>query len=179
METILCYFGFMPVENHPLPPHSFRIKKLKSLLVIVENSIRGGDNYLFRNLYADINGAEKDILEDGALSCAVFVSAVLLNLGLIKKPHATVASAIKDMSESGWQEITQLNPGVVIVWEKIKFEDGKEHPHLGFYVGKDEAVSNSFPDRCPRRHHVTYGTNPDGTPARKIEKIYWHKDLDD
>src|SRR3989344_3353930 len=116
----------MSDQNHPLPTHNIRIKKLKSLLAIVENSIKGGDNYLFRNLYADVDGVEKDILEDGALSCVVFASAVLLNLELIKKPHATVPSAVKDMLENGWYEITQLKLGAVILWEKIMFEDGKE-----------------------------------------------------
>ena len=169
----------MSDQNHPLPTHNIRIKKLKSLLAIVENSIKGGDNYLFRNLYADVDGVEKDILEDGALSCVVFASAVLLNLELIKKPHATVPSAVKDMLENGWYEITQLKLGAVILWEKIMFEDGKEHPHIGFYIGNEEAVSNSFSDKCPRRHHVTYGVNPDGVPVRKIEKIYWHPELND
>ena len=155
-----------------------RIKKLKSLLAIVENSALG-DNYLFRNLYADVNGEEKDILEDGALSCAVFASAVLLNQELIKKPHATVSGTVKDMFESGWREIAQLGPGAVILWEKIIFEDGKEHSHIGFYIGNEEAISNSFADKCPRRHHITYGTNQDGAPKRKIEKIYWHPELND
>ena len=60
----------MTDETHPLPRHVVRIKKLKSLLAIVENSIKGGDNYLFRNLYVDENGEEKDILENGGNSCA-------------------------------------------------------------------------------------------------------------
>src|SRR3990167_2875646 len=164
----------MNENGHPLPTRTVRIKKLKSFLAIVENSVRGGNNYLFRNMYADIDGVEKDILEDGALSCAIFASAVLLNLELIKKPHATVSGAVKDMFESGWREIAQLGPGAVILWEKIIFEDGKEHYHIGFYIGNEEAISNSFADKCPRRHHITYGTNQDGAPKRKIEKIYWH-----
>jgi len=163
--------------NHPLPTHNIRIKKLKSLLAIVENSIKGGNNYLFRNLYAYVDGVEKDILEDGALSCAVFASAVLLNQELIKKPHATVSGTVKDMLENGWREVAQLKPGAVITWKKIMFKDGKEHPHIGFCVGDEEAISNSFTDKCPRKHHVTYGANPDGTPVRKIEKIYWHPEL--
>ena len=158
---------------------NIHIKKLKSLLAIVENSVRGGDNYLFRNIYADVDGVEKDILEDGALSCAVFASAVLLNLELIKRPHTTVSGTIKDMLENGWREIAQPRPGTVILWEKIMFEDGNEHPHIGFCISDGEAISNSFTDKCPRRHHVTYGVNQDGTPTRKIEKIYWHPELND
>lgn len=171
------HMPWFTTEEARMKNKNIRIKKLKSLLAIVENSVRGGDNYLFRNIYADVNGEEKDILEDGALSCAVFASAVLLNLELIKKPHATVSSTIKDMLENGWHEIAQLKPGVVILWEKIMFEDGEEHPHMGFYIGNEEAISNSFTNKCPRQHHVTYGVNPDGTPKRKIEKIYWSPEL--
>ena len=168
----------MNENGHPLPTRTVRIKKLKSFLAIVENSVRGGNNYLFRNMYADIDGVEKDILEDGALSCAIFASAVLLNLELIKKPHATVSGAVKDMLESRWYDVVQLKPGAVIVWEKIAFAGDEKHSHIGFYIGDDQAISNSFADKCPRRHHITYGTNSDGTPVRKIEKIYWHSELD-
>jgi hypothetical protein len=159
-------------ETHPLPTHIVRIKKLKSLLAIVENSVKGGDNYLFRNLYADIDGKEVDILEDGAISCAAFVSTILLMPELIKMPHATVSGTEKDMLENGWYEIKAPKPGAVIVWEKVLFEDQKEHRHLGFCVNNDEAISNSAKEGFPRRHHVTYNGQ------RKIEKILWHPELD-
>ncbi len=164
-------------ENHPLPVHSVRIKKLKSLLVIVENSVKGGDNYFFRNLYADENGKEIDILENGRNSCAAFVSWTLLALELIKHPHATVYGTEKDLLTSGWFEIKELKLGAVLVWEKMDgamLEDSKiPKEHIGFYVGNDEAISNdSKGTGFPWRHHVTYN----GT--RKIEKILWHPELD-
>lgn len=175
---------FMDAElnkNHPLPVHNFHIKKLKSLLAIVENSAKG-DNYLFRNLYVNENSKESDILEDGHNSCGVFVSWILLTIELIGRPHATVYATEKDMMESGWHLIKELKPGAIIIWEPRTgaMFDGQKIPkeHIGFYVGNNEAISNDSKNTgFPRRHHATYGAATDGTPVRKIEKIYWHSDL--
>ncbi len=174
----------MPESNHPLPTHAVRIKKLKSLLAIVENSTRG-DNYLFRNLYADESGKEIDVFENGGTSCGAHVSWILLALELIKHPHASVYGTEKDLIVSGWYEIKEQKPGAVIIWESIVAQNGLQGEknvklsHIGFCVGANEAISNDSKNTgFPRRHHATYGTNPDGTPVRKIEKIYWHRELD-
>lgn len=164
-------------ETHPLPVHNVRIKKLKSLLAIVENSLKGGDNYLFRNLYVDENGEEKDILENGGNSCASFVSWILLTLELIKHPHATVFSTTKDLLASGWFEIKELKSGAVIIWEKREggmLEEQKiPKEHIGFCISETEAISNdSKGTGFPWRHHVTYNN------TRKVEKILWHQELD-
>jgi hypothetical protein len=151
-----------------------RILKKKSLLMLLENALKGGDNYLFRNLYAEKDGKETDILEDGKNSCAAFVSWLLLALELIKSPHATVNGTERDIIASGWYEISELRPGAVLFWEKITGAyDGLMHRHVGFYVGNGEAISNSSQNSgFPIRHHATYNG------SRKIEKIYWHPDLD-
>ena len=164
-------------ETHPLPLHTVRIKKLKSLLVIVENSVKGGDNYLFRNLYAEVDGKEVDILENGGNSCASFVSWILLTLELIKLPHATVYATEKDLLDSGWFEIKELRAGAVLIWEKREgamLEDQKiPKEHIGFYVGNDEAISNSSKATgFPWKHSVTYDS------TRNVAKILWHPDLD-
>lgn len=166
-------------ETHPLPLHHVRIKKLKSLLAIVENSVKGGDNYLFRNLYADENGKEIDVFENGATACCGHVSWILLALELIKHPHAAIHGMKKDMVASGWYEIKELKPGAIIVWESRVANDGLQGEanvklsHAGFYIGNDEAISNdSKGSHFPRRHHYTYEN------TRKIEKLYWHSELD-
>ncbi len=154
---------------------ALKLLKKKSLLAIVTNSIRGGDNYLFRNLYAkNEQGEEVDILKDGEDACGVVVSWPLLALEMIKRPHATVEGVEKDMIESGWYEIKDLRPGAVLLWEpKVGKFDGLLHRHLGFYIGNDEAISNDSQGRgLPWKHHVTYNN------TRKVEKIYWHRDLD-
>lgn len=167
-----------------LPKLSIKILKKKSLLAILENSIKGGDNYFFRNLYAikspPAGGEVADILEDGKNSCGVFVSWILLALELIKHPHASVDGTEKDMLESGWQEIKDLRSGAVIFWEpkegqdKLLGEYNVAHRHSGFYAGNNEAISNDSRNTgFPHKHHFTYNE------TRKIEKIYWHKELDE
>ena len=155
-----------------------KIAKRKTLLKMLENSVTS-PTYLFKNLYMVTDeGQIRDILEDGGLSCAVFVSWILLPLNLIKSAHATVAATIKDLKESDWQETVELKPGSVILWEKkVGDEDGKMHDHLGFFIGQDEAISNNSRgtgggERIPHKHHCTYND------TRKIEKIFWHADLD-
>lgn len=155
---------------------ALKLLKKKSLLAIVMNSTKGGDNYLFRNLYAkNDKGEEIDILEDGENACGVVVSWPLLALGLIKTGHATVEGVVRDLLQSGWYEITELRPGAVLLWEKMVGKyDGFLHAHIGFYVGNDEAISNSSNNSgFPTRHHYDYN----GT--RKVEKIYWHPELDE
>lgn len=154
---------------------ALKFLKKKSLLAIVTNSLKGGDNYLFRNVYAkDENGREIDILEDGKNSCAAFVSWILLAVELIKRPHATVEGTEKDLLDNGWYEIKELRPGAVLLWEpKIGKFDGLLHRHAGFYIGNNEAISNSSHNSgFPIKHHYDYNG------ARKVEKIYWHSDLD-
>lgn len=139
---------------------------------MIENSAKG-ENHMFRNLYAELDGQEKDILGNGQLSCAIFASAVLYFNKLIKDIHGTVAGLERDLIASGWLETKELCPGAVLIWEKQAADDGSLHRHAGFYVGNDEAISNdSKGTGFPHRHHVTYND------TRQIEKIYWHPFLD-
>ncbi len=167
------------MKEHPLPIHNVRIKKLKSLLAIVENSAKG-DNYLLRNLYAEENGKEIDIFEIGGTACCGHVSWILLALELVKHPHAAVYGTERDMVASGWYEIKELKPGAVIVWENkmadsgLQGEKNVELSHMGFYVGNDMAISNdSKGSGFPRKHHYTYDN------TRQIKKIYWNDKLND
>ena len=152
--------------------HEFK----KNYLAMIENSVKG-ENWMFRNFYIRQDGIERDALEDGGLSCAVFVSAILYLhnslLEFLKKPywlkftHANVTSTQKDMLENDWREIQDLRVGAVLIWAK------EEHEHMGFFVGNDEAISNdSKKTGFPVRHHYTYND------TRKIDKILWHPELD-
>jgi len=160
------------MKQHELPIVNLTLLKKKSLLTILLNSTKG-DNHMFRNLYAkDDKGNEIDILRNGIVSCAVFDSAILLNLELIKTPHSTIQGLERDLLKSGWYEISEPIPGAILVWEKQVFADSTAHRHIGFYVGNNEAVSNDSSVGFPRKHHFTCDD------TRKIEKIYWHEDLD-
>ncbi|OGN31171.1 MAG: hypothetical protein A3I96_02680 [Candidatus Yanofskybacteria bacterium RIFCSPLOWO2_02_FULL_44_18] len=147
------------------------VLKKKSYLAMIENSSKG-ENLMFRNLYAVVDGTEKDILKDGRLSCAVFASAVLYVNKLVKDVHGTVNGTEKDLIESGWMEAKEIKPGAVLIWEEQLAPDGVLRRHVGFAMGNDEAVSNSSENgRVPKKHHITYDN------TRQIEKIFWHPSL--
>ena len=133
---------------------------------------------MFRNLYAKVDGVEQDILKDGDRSCAVFVSSILHHLQLIQEPHATVPGLVRDMEKSGWEEIQNPKEGAVLVWEEQLQASGEMHPHAGFYVGNEEAISNSWQQKQPMVHHYTYGEE-EGKPIRPIAAMYWHPKLDE
>jgi hypothetical protein len=166
-----------------MPMPEIRVELKKTYLAMIRNTANG-DVRIFRNLYATVDGTERDLLQDGKVSCAVFVSSLLylLNSCLehrgdkrwIRYTHATVNSTEKDLQESGWVQIPEAREGAVLSWEPISFADGSRHGHIGFYVGNDRAISNaSNGDGVPREHHWTY----DGT--RKVERIWWHPSLDE
>lgn len=154
-----------------------KLLKKKNYLAMIENAAKG-ENWMFRNLYAEVDGQEKDILEDGRLSCAVVLTSIIYLNRLTDDLSSTVDSAVRKLLASGWYETDELKPGAVLVWEKKAVQpphgDGKLHSHIGFYVGGEMAVSNSsFNSGVPIKHHYTYND------TRKIEKILWHPELDD
>jgi hypothetical protein len=149
-----------------------KILRKKSYLAMVVNAARG-ENHMFRNLWASVDGEVRDINKDGALSCGFFASALLYLNKFIGDMHAGVTGLERDLAASGWTQATELREGAVLVWEPRTGGDGTPHLHAGFYIGNDRAVSNgSNTTHMPEEHHATY----DGT--RKIERIWWHPDLE-
>ena len=107
---------------------------------------------LFRNLYVrGKNGAETDVMKDGAYSCAFFVSAVLTLFGQNSGIHGTIQSTLADLAEHGWQEADSPEPGDVLVWEPWEF-DGQQHEHIGFYLGDGQAASTSYKTKTVVSH---------------------------
>ncbi len=129
---------------------STELLKYESYLKMIKNSV---GTKMFRNLYLRADGKKNDATHDGILSCSYFVSNVLLIWGLIKEGHANVESTINDMLKNGWVEISndKIKPGDVIVWEKKK-----RHLHIGFYIGKNKAVSNREEKKFPIMHSWDY-----------------------
>jgi len=151
---------------------SVQLLKKKSYIAMARNAARG-ENHMFRNLWASVDGEIRDINKDGGLACGFFASAVLYLNKLIGDMHAGVAGLERDLAASGWVQVPELREGAVLVWEARPGADGTPHLHAGFYLGDDRAVSNgSNSTHMPEEHHVTY----DGT--RKIERIWWHPSLD-
>jgi hypothetical protein len=143
-------------------------------IAVIKNS-QGTKTY--RNLYALVDGEKKDIVKDGELSCAFFVSSILKMFDLISEGiHAGVAGTLRDLEKSGWEKIKDPRAGCIILWEPKIDESGEVHPHLGFYLGGGEAISNSSGQREPAIHHFTYGVE-NGLPKRAITALYWHPSL--
>lgn len=141
----------------------------ETYLVAIEHSL---GSKLFRNLYAVAGGRKRDITEDGRFSCAVFVSSILLLFGWISCRHATVDSTVKDMKKRGWRNISKPKRGAVIVWGECDFGDGEIHKHIGFYVGKNKAISNNFKKKSPALHDWQ------SKKLGEVEAILWNDAFD-
>lgn len=143
-----------------------RFLLLKNYLNIIKASV---GSKIFRQLYFKINGKNVDILRNGDLSCAFFVSSILKIFNLISESHATVVGTVKDMKKNGWYKIKKPRPGAVIVYLPQKtFPSGEIHRHIGFYVGKNICISNIDSRRSPGPRKWNY---------RVVEEILWNDKL--
>ena len=147
----------------------------KSYLQTIINSV---DSKQYQNFYVlDTDKKETiDVLNNGNLSCAIFVSNILHMFSgfskLIDIPHSPIITTIKDMERNSWYEVNELKTGAIVQWESIDYGVTGWHSHIGFYIGNDEAVSNDYKQFKIARHSHDYN----GT--RKIQKIYWHDSLE-
>lgn len=140
-------------------------------IATVQNSV---GSKMFKQCFAFVNGAKKDIAENGVLSCALFVSSILVMFGLLKSRHATVEGALKYMQKNGWYKIKKPRAGAVLVWEASA--ESSSHKHIGFYISKNFAISNSSNKNVPTRHHWTFGKN-NINAKRRINSIWWNDKL--
>lgn len=124
---------------------------------------------MFRNMYADVDGEKKDITDNGDLSCAFFVSSVLLIFGAVERVHATVVSTVADMERSGWREVEDLLPGDVVVWGEEKGNLNR-HKHIGFFLGEGEAISNRKEKKHPLMHSLEM-------PKRSVLRVLRNEDF--
>ena len=139
-------------------PTSLMIDRERTYRSLIEGVV---DSQLFRHLYAtDDSGEERDITEDGRLSCAFVVSSVLVIAGMLERPHATVAGTLRDLQEHRWVETAAPVAGSIVVWPA----NDEWQEHIGFYVDEDNCVSNSTYDHIPRKHGKTLkdGREPSG-----------------
>lgn len=149
-------------------PQAVTILERETYLAMIRNSI---GSHLFRTVRAEVDGTKRDILENGQLSCAFFVSSILHSRQLIKAPHTTVAGLLQDMERSGWCPTTEPHEGCVIAWEEQQQKSGV-HAHVGFYLNADEAVSHSDAERTPVIHHPTFHDQ------RRIVAVYTHPSVE-
>lgn len=122
----------------------------------------------FRTLYALVGEKKRDIMHDGDLACAFFVSFILSGFSLIKSMHGTVDGTVKDLKSSGWRRIKTPKSGCIIVWEALVDKNGESHKHIGFYIGGGKAISNNSKKKSPSVHPYL---------NRKITALYWNTKL--
>lgn len=150
-----------------------KLLKKDTYLAIINNACGAR---LWSNNYGLINGKKIDLVENGNLSCAFFVSSILKIFDLINSLHLTVLGTEKDLIKNNWKRIKvskKMPPGTVIIWEAqmIKDDQSKQstaHYHIGFYLGNEKAVSTWTYHNFPIIHHWTYNN------TRKIIKAYYH-----
>lgn len=131
-------------------------------VAMIRNSV---GSQMFRHNYAVIEGVETDILKNGELSCAFFVSFMLRAFGLLKELHVRTAGTVKDLEASDWRRTDTPQEGDVVVWEEMQQKSGI-YPHLGFYLDEQTAISHRDTHLAPVRHSLTF----DGT--RKVVAYY-------
>lgn len=144
----------------------------KTYIKMIENS---EDTRMFNSLFVKEKdtGKEYDVLNDGEYSCAIFVSSLLTIFGLIDRPHSTVSTLINKLEEYSFTSVNDdPRPGDIIVWEKVKFNDGSMNEHIGFYLDENRAVSTNYLKKCVKIHHPNFNDADSTTKNRKIERIY-------
>lgn len=124
-----------------------------------------------KSVFALVDGKKKDILENGRIACSLYVSSLLVIHKLIPEIHATVDSTVTALKKAGWKKISKPRIGCLIIWEKVDFGKNDLHKHIGFYIGNQEAISNSSKKGYPVKHNFTYNGK------RKIELLLWHAKL--
>lgn len=139
----------------------------KTYLSVIMNSPK---SRMFKSFYVKENNSVYDAMKNGDLSCAFFVSAILKMFDLIKTIHGTVESTVTDLENSGWKKIKKPKIGSVLVWEEQKFDD-ELHAHIGFYIGRNKAISNSSEKAYPLKHDWKFNGD------RKIKAIYWKNNI--
>ena len=147
-----------------------KVEKLifDSYLAVIKNSL---GSKMFNSLFAKVGGKKTDVMRNGELSCAFYVSSLLVALGFIDRSHATVASTVEAMKKAGWKRISKPRTGSVLIWEKVDLDNKGLQRHIGFYMGKKKAVSHSWIKKTPVEHSYDFGGK------RKIEEIFWNPKL--
>jgi hypothetical protein len=152
-----------------LAEEGYSLSLFDTYLAQIKGSV-GSNQY--RKLFVTRPEGVHEVIENGDLACAYFVSAILTLCNLMRDGvHTTVTATITDLEASGWKLSPKLKVGSVVIWKPKLCTDGLQHRHIGFYIGGKMAVSNVAKLRTPAVHHVTY----QGT--RQIEAIYFHHKL--
>lgn len=147
------------------------VLRKETYIKMVENAV---GSRMFNSILVKENDEIRDLLNDGEYSCAVFVSSVLTLQQLLAKPRTTVKNLEADIAESThFTEVPNGNvqPGDILFWESVTYEDGTANRHVGIAVSHTEAVSTNYIQKCVTRHPLQ--TEVENTGAlRQIERLF-------
>ncbi len=157
MKTILYEEGYPPALR-------------ETYLAMIYGSV---DSDQYRKLYVRRpNGELIDVIKNGDLACAYFVSSILTLCGFIKDGvHTTVDETLRDVEASSWIRTDTASIGSLVVWKKRKCSDGTYHRHLGFFVGQGEVISNDAISGHPKCHSLIE-KDIVGEVIREVETFY-------
>lgn len=159
------------------------INYYKTYIETIKNSIWSD---IWRHFYIDYDSWKSvDILRNGSVSCAYFVSNILKQFGMISTSHANVDATKQSMIRDGW---TQLNlqhhiwdiPEWAVVfrsakqWSDVDDIYGKNnsiHKHIWFYIWNQQAISNQSED-----FYITW--NDIGTPQVHSRDFDWDREIE-
>lgn len=152
----------------PIKKNDIVIPLIKeTYLAVIKNSI---NSKMFQTYFATINGKKQNIMKNGEVSCAFFVSAITTLFDLSERIHGTVDGTTADLLKKGWKEIKTPRIGAIIIWDEMIFNK-EAHKHIGFYISKNQAISNSCYKKVPVQHHWKFNNK------RKITTILWNNKL--
>lgn len=150
---------FLEEEEYPLVLR-------ESLLAVLEGSV---GTSMFRTLYRAKDETLDDVINDGDLACAFYVSTILSMFELIDRGvHTTVKVTLEDMEESDWQRTDKPQALAVVLWGVKMGDDGRPHYHIGFCVDEETAIEHSAVTKSPRRIGINELTLHDGSPRPPI-----------
>lgn len=146
-------------------------EKLHNFLTTIKNS-QGANTFRSQS----VNGV--DVLKNGDLSCAYFVSGILVLYQLIDRAHFRLDGTIEAMQKSNWFLLGEPVSGSIVVWNPIK-QGETEHLHIGFSIGDGVAISNRSSLGVPGEHPLHYsGLDKENKEAyATIRSIYGHAAL--
>src|SRR6185436_5915790 len=72
------------------------------------------------------------------LSCAFYLSRLLVSQGLLPCPHVTVPSTVDCLTSNGWSSAEEERVGDVVLWTRAD-----DALHLGLVVPSDMFATNS------------------------------------
>lgn len=162
-----------------MPPSPLHLLSADTYLSMIRGSVGSA---AYRHNYARVQDKREDLVRNGQRSCAFFVSHILLFFRLIQEPHLRVEGTVRDLLRSGWHSTTTPGIGDIVVWEEQVFSGSWEgtiftnepHPHIGFYLSPEEAISNIPQAGGPAIHSLTFGQHDDGSPRVHIQAYYTH-----